>query len=204
MRRAEARLIEVCAVVPTWTLPWYFRLFTARGLWLGQGEARRRYDRIAAEIPHHFPAQEVLLQQMSPDWSGTWEAMFEFTRRVAAWAPPGSPSKALIAKAHLERCITVGEKRAVAYLKQAQVQREVAEAAQGSVLHPAYRSGPERVDLHTTFGVLHAIAGADDSALPHFLALGSVVSAQTWSQLSGALLTKSAKARDRALKVGPR
>ncbi|OAH14152.1 hypothetical protein [Streptomyces jeddahensis] len=64
LRRAEQLLIRATALDPSHDAAWAERLNTARGLQLGQNEARRRYDRLAAYHPSHFSGQSRLLQQL--------------------------------------------------------------------------------------------------------------------------------------------
>ncbi len=75
LRRAERLLIDVTARDPADTSAWAWRLKTARGLELGQAEARRRYDRLARTAPHMYTAQAQLVQQLCPKWGGTFEAV---------------------------------------------------------------------------------------------------------------------------------
>jgi hypothetical protein len=93
LRRAEQLLIEVVAREPANAMAWALRVTTAMGLELGQSEARRRYDRLAASYPHHFSGQARLLQQLCPKWSGSWDAMHRFSRECLLAAPPREPER---------------------------------------------------------------------------------------------------------------
>ncbi len=62
LRAAEQVLIRLCAEDPADVHAWCLRLITARGLELGHGESRRRYDRLRAVDPHHVVGQRVFLQ----------------------------------------------------------------------------------------------------------------------------------------------
>ncbi|WP_455360366.1 hypothetical protein [Streptomyces sp. SYSU K21746] len=183
LRRAQALLIEVCAEEPDNALAWYLRITTARGLELGESEARRRYDRLAEHHPHHYPAQGQLIQQLAPKWGGSWEAMFTFARECAEAAPPGSHSAAVIAQAHLERWQNVGHGEDVRCLRDPAIRAELLAAAQKSVLHPAYRPGFHWIGAHGYFAAVHSLAGNHVDAAPHFRVLGNCASEFPWTLL---------------------
>jgi hypothetical protein len=65
LRRAEQLLIEVVAREPANAMAWALRVTTAMGLELGQSEARRRYDRLAASYPSLQRAGEVTSAALS-------------------------------------------------------------------------------------------------------------------------------------------
>ncbi|MFE3327752.1 hypothetical protein [Streptomyces sp. NPDC059176] len=180
LRRAEALLIDVCAVEPDNALAWYLRLVTARGLQLGQSEARRRYDRLTEHHPDHWAARGALLQQLCPKWGGSWEAAFGFAREVAATAPPGSPSHAVIAQVHLERWMDLGGREGTAHLKDPAVRAELHAAAAASVFHPQFRAGFHWVSAHNYFAAAHCLAGRHGDAAPHFRALGDAATEHPW------------------------
>lgn len=197
LREAEIHLIELCAVEPSWTYPWYLRLVTSTGLGLGISESRRRYERVAQEEAHHYPAQARLLQQLCPQWGGSWEAAFSFARACASSAGPGSPEHGIMADIHLRRWLDHGPKERPGYLRQTDVLTELRTAAEASVLHSEFQPGFGWVRLHTTFGVLFALAGEQDSAARHFAVLGEVVDADVWG-----CLAKDARVVQRARKTG--
>jgi hypothetical protein len=110
LRQAERVLIDVVAYEPTNVAAWVLRLKTARGLELGQAEARRRYDQGARHNPHNLDGQVQLLQQLCPKWSGSFEQAREFAWASASAAPQGAPNAALIAEAHLEQWLEIVDK----------------------------------------------------------------------------------------------
>ncbi len=188
LRRAEILLIDVCAEHPQYALAWYLRVITSRGLELGPGETRRRYDRLAEHHPHHYSGQAQLLQQLCPKWGGSWEAAHGFARECAAKAPDGSPNGALVAIAQLENYLEISERTstgaASAYLRDLDNQTRRLEAAAQSVLHPASRRDAFRtVDAHSAFAAAHSAAARHAAAAPHFRALGDRASEFPWGYL---------------------
>ena len=184
LRSAEQLLIEVTAREPANGMAWALRLPTAMGLELGQSEARRRYDRLAMHNPHHFIAQGSLLQQLCPKWGGSWDAMHGFARACLLAAPPGRLSGVLIAEGHLEHWLDLGgatRTDSVKYLRQPHIHREIIEAAEASVLNPAFRPCYAHVSAHGVFAMAFSQIGDYPRAAVHFRALGNVASDYPWS-----------------------
>ncbi|SCG60770.1 hypothetical protein GA0070619_4253 [Micromonospora zamorensis] len=186
LRRAEQVLIDVTARYPDDPSAWTERLAIARGLELGQSEARRRYDRLAHHHPHHLPAQTSLLQQLCPKWSGDWDRMFAFARECARTAPDGAPNAVLIADAHLERWLDIDDDQESAdYLAQPAVIDEIAQAAERSVLHPAFTHGAGWVWVRSTFALMLCLTDQWVAAATQFTALGNLGSKYPWNYVGG-------------------
>ncbi|MDT0465262.1 hypothetical protein [Streptomyces gibsoniae] len=198
LRKAEQRLIEVCAEHPAYAPAWSARLLTARGLQLGQSEARRRYDRLSAHHPHHFRAQSQLLQQLSPKWGGSLEAMHGFAEECTSAAPGGSPVGILVAEAHVEHWLELSGAAGAEYLRDVSVRNSLRQAARASVLHPDHRLGWYRIAGHSTFALAFSLGGHPKDAAPHFAALGDTVAESSWRYLAD-WESKFAKFRTAAL-----
>ncbi|MFF1543555.1 hypothetical protein [Streptomyces sp. NPDC058291] len=183
LRRAEQLLIEVCAEHPDHAPAWTARLMTARGLQLGQAEARRRYDRLSARHPHHYRAQTQLLQQVCPKWGGSWEAAHGFARECATAAPDGSNSAALVALAHIERWLDLDSGEDAAYMRTPSVRDDLRYAAQVSVLHPAHRPDWNSIGAHNAFAFAFSLGNHWADAAPHFAFLGDRASESPWYYL---------------------
>ncbi|MFF3498663.1 hypothetical protein [Streptomyces sp. NPDC003247] len=180
LRRAEQLLIEVCAEQPAYAPAWTVRLMTARGLELGQAEARRRYDRLSAHHPHHYAAQTQLLQQICPKWGGSWDAAHGFARECAAAAPDGTNAGALVALAHVEHWLDLEGTEGGAYMRGVPVRDDLRFAAQVSVLHPSYRPDGNAIGAHSAFAFAFSIGGHFADAAPHFAFLGDRASEFPW------------------------
>ncbi|WP_460068610.1 hypothetical protein [Streptomyces sp. YKOK-I1] len=184
LRKAEQILIEVCAEQPSYAPAWTARLTTARGLQLGQAEARRRYDRLSAHHPHHYRAQVQLLQQVCPKWSGSWEAAHGFARECATASPDGSNSGALVALAHIEHWLDLDGPEATAYLRGIPVRDDLRNAARISVLHPDHRPDWNSVGAHNAFAFAFSLGGHFPDAAAHFAFLGDRASEDPWDYTS--------------------
>lgn len=165
LRRAERVLFDVCAEHPGFAPAWEVRITTARGLQLGHGEARRRYDRLVALEPAVFAAQRVFLQQILPKWGGSWEEASRFVEECASVAAPGSLGPALVADHAIERWLD-GERS----VPSATVDR-MRSAAAATVLHPEHTWTAATAVAHTNFALFFSIAKHPADAWPHFDAL---------------------------------
>ncbi len=207
LRHAEVLLIDVCAEYPAYALAWYLRITTARGLELGQGEARRRYERLAEYHPHHYSGQSQLLQQLCPKWGGSWEAAEGFARACAEAAPEGGPQGALVAVAQMERYLEIqrdqNTRAAETYLREPIQHTALLHAAARSVLHPAARTDSfTYVGAHSAFATAHSAAGRHADAAPHFRALGDRTTEFPWGYLGADHSAVFARHRKTALAQG--
>lgn len=175
---AEQILVDVCADHPDHAPAWEARLLTARGLELGQSEARRRYDRLAALSPHHYRAQRAYLQQVVPRWDGSWEVAEAFVAECASDALDGAPSRALLASLQIERWLALGETPD----DEATLER-LREIARASVLHADHVPGPDADLVHAELALLFSFAERHDDAAPHFRALGDHPVSAGWDHL---------------------
>jgi hypothetical protein len=192
---AERRLIEVCAIEPSLGHAWAVRLLTARGLELGLSEARRRYDRLAEHNPHHFAAQQQLLQRLCPKWGGTWEQVFDFARSSARAAPAGSPCPALVAIAHFEHWVQLDGRERRHYLGgQLEELREISAGALRG-----YSTQFVGVTAHTVLAMVFTLAGEKDLAVPHFRTLRYALDPGFWDYLVGPDAEQLGRARRAAL-----
>ena len=181
LRRAERLLIDVVARQPDNVQAWHLRLTTARGLGLGQSETRRRYDHAARHEPHFLAAQQSLLQQLCPKWTGSLQRLHAFALECAQAAPPGSLNGVLVVQAHLEHWATLSGKDAAEYLRSPKVRDEVTAAASHSLLHPAFRPVYPWVNAHGWFALYQSLVGNLPAAAVHFRAVGPFSPSQPWS-----------------------
>ncbi|MGH3735236.1 MAG: hypothetical protein ACRDT6_06385 [Micromonosporaceae bacterium] len=183
LRHAERLLIELTAEDPGNAAAWVGRLMTVRGLELGQNEARRRYDQLSRHVPHHFPAQGQLIQQLCPKWSGSHEKTHSFAVECMRAAPGGSRAPLAVLDAHMERFLDIEKAReATAYLQSPEVVSEIEEAADRSVRHPDFRPGFYSVETHNRFALLFCLIDRGPSAAAHFRAVGNLATESYWDR----------------------
>ncbi|MEH1167049.1 hypothetical protein V6V47_16865 [Micromonospora sp. CPCC 205539] len=187
LRRAEQVLIDVTARHPADSAAWTQRITIARGLELGQAEARRRYDRLAQHHPHHAPAQSSLLQKLCPKWSGDWDRAFAFARECGQAAPEGAPNAVVLAEAHLERWLDFDtDRERIAYVHSAPVIAEIMQAGLRSVLHPAYVDRDDWVWIRSVFALMFSLTGQWGPAASQFTVLGNLGTDYPWDYVDGA------------------
>ncbi|MEV0713245.1 hypothetical protein [Asanoa sp. NPDC050611] len=208
LHRAEQILIEVTARQPGYTSAWTERLHTARGLSLGQAEARRRYERLSRATPQFYGAQDAMIQQLCPKWGGSYDAMHSFAVECTKTSPPGSVNGGMVPAAHIEHWLLIdrdeGERAAVAYLKRPEVQQELRWAAEHSVFNPAFRPAPGWVAAHCAFAMAFSLAENYPAAAAHFNALltGGNLASKSWWQYLGDAEQEFVAHRDRAFQKG--
>jgi hypothetical protein len=197
---AERLLTDAVTGGPPDCAGWVFRLTTARGLSLGQAEARRRYDRLAEIDPHHLPGQAMLLQQLLPTWGGSFDAAHAFARSAMLAAPEGAPNAVLVVDAHLEQVGTLAAKAWARHLSERRVREQIREAAARSVEHPDFRQTADWVRVRSTFAMMLSLIGDHPAAARQFDAVGTLVSRPVWGRL-GDPVTVFRTHRDRALRA---
>ncbi|MEU6074690.1 hypothetical protein [Micromonospora sp. NPDC047074] len=205
LRRAEQVLIDVTARHPDDAAAWTQRITNARGLELGQAEARRRYDQLARQHPHHLPAQTSLLQQFCPKWSGTWDRAHAFARECADAAPPGAPNAILVVEAHLEQALdhdSVAGARA--WLRDPQVRREIHEAAQRSIWHPEFRHDWAWLKARSVFAMAFCLMEEWGPAAQQFAAMGPLGDEAMFGYIDGDEVAQFQRFRDKAYAKGGR
>lgn len=178
LRLAEDCLQDVVRRDPDNTAAWTELITVARGLQLGQDEARRRFDQVIRVHPTHARAHRQLLQQLCKKWSGSHEAMFSFARQAHAAAPPGNKLGILIPEAHIEAWIDTHDSD---YYKSASVLTEIQQAARRTVLHPDYHPGKGWPIAHNTFAMTLALANDHRTAAQLFQTLGDHVTEMPWA-----------------------
>ena len=172
LNQAEQLLIGAVARNRADTLAWTLRLTVCRGISLGLSENSRRYRALTLVSPHSYAGQRNRLQQLLPKWGGSWGEAHAFALESFRAAPPGSMSGALLAMYHVERLEGLDRNARAAHAARADVRAELAEAAHGSVLHPACHARFGRITAHSGFAMLASLGGDLVAARAHFLAMG--------------------------------
>ncbi|MFI9327140.1 hypothetical protein ACIGZJ_06260 [Kitasatospora sp. NPDC052868] len=197
LETAEEQLLEVAEREPQWLAPWYFLQISARGASLGREIGRYRFEAAVRRGPGHPGSHKQRLQQLCAKWGGSHEAMHAFARASMLDAPEGSPLGELVALAHLERWLDLPDGEDGAHLASPAVRAELREAAERSVLHPAYRRSLGWQKAHNTFAMTFALAGDAQTAHTLFEALDGTVTESPWNYLSGDPVENFRAHRDR-------
>jgi len=190
LRKAEGVLSEVTSAEPDNVAAWTLRLTAARGLQFGLDEARRRYSMAAKAYPNPLPAQRSLIQQLCPKWGGTFEQVHQFARDCMAEAPAGSAAGLLVAEGHIENMFAEQSSK---YLRREEVRRELDEADQRSVGHPAFAGGYATRAAYSVFAFVWHMIGDSRRATPYFRELGHRATNYPWTNFPDGSLYRRAR-----------
>ncbi|WP_377267962.1 hypothetical protein [Peterkaempfera sp. SMS 1(5)a] len=181
---AEQQLYEVAEREPSWLGPWYFLQISARGASLGPDVARHRFEAALRRRPEHLGTHRQRLQQLCAKWGGSHEEMHDFARIAMLAAPEGSPLGELVALAHIEHWLDLDSGADHTYVNRKAVRDQLHEAADRSVLHPAYGRPRGWQAAYNTFAMAFSIAGQPKTAHLLFRELGDTVTQFPWNYLS--------------------
>ncbi len=168
LHRADEVLAEAVDRDPANAAAWSFRVTTARGLGLGLAEARYRYQRVAASGPHHFYAQQSMLQHLCPKWGGDLDTMHAFARDAMIAAGPGGLSGALVPAGMIEHLLTLNKPGQMAYLRSPHVVPQLEAAATWSVMNPNFHQSPGWLWAHNVFAYMWVAVGLPARGKVHF------------------------------------
>ncbi|WP_207958071.1 hypothetical protein [Streptomyces sp. YIM 98790] len=182
LRVAEELLFDAAEREPDWADPWLFLVPCGRGLQVGPEQARYRFEAAVRRAPGHPEAHRQRLQGLCRKWYGSHEEMHAFARDSMLAAPEGSPLGELVALAHLEHALDTRWPMQ-GHLRAPTVVRELREAAERSVLHPAFGRPRDAVQSLNTFAMALAVAGQKAAARRVFSAIRGVVTEFPWKYL---------------------
>ncbi|GAA4837843.1 hypothetical protein [Kitasatospora terrestris] len=181
---AERQLFEVAEREPSWLAPWYFLQISGRGASLGPDVARYRFEAALRRVPDHLGSHQQRLQQLCAKWGGSHEEMHRFARTAMLSAPEGSPLGELVALACIEHWLDLDSGDDRAYIAGPATRERLHEAAERSVLHPAYGRPRGWQRAFNTFAMAFSIAGQPATAYQLFCQLGDTVTESPWDYLS--------------------
>lgn len=183
--RAEAWLVDACAIDPTLASAWAARLTTARSLILSPSEVERRYTRLH-QAGSDFWGEAHYLASLDPKWSTSLEVSRSFIDRSLAENTEGSLTGLLVPMFYLERW---RERSSIAFaadfLADSDVQAELDSAAARSVLHESRQDlTPATAAGHQIFLTAYWLADEKAKASVHRTALGSRTTTHYWDLLA--------------------
>ncbi|MFS4091027.1 hypothetical protein [Streptomyces sp. AF1A] len=136
---AEERLLEAAELRPEWITPWCRLLTSGRGMSLGPAVNEARLDAALRRDPLDLETHVAWVSQLQPRWGGEPGEALAFAREAFAGAPEGHRLGCVIAMAHIEEWVESDHKNC---LITPETQDELLEAAERSILHPAYVRRP--------------------------------------------------------------
>ncbi|MGC0372824.1 hypothetical protein [Streptomyces sp. SAI-229] len=132
---AEEQLFEAAELRPEWVTPWRQLLTSGRGMSLGTTVNEARFDAGLRRDPLDLEIHTEWLAQLQPRWGGEPGQALAFAREAFARAPRGHNLGCVIAMAHIEEWV---ESDRGDCLETPEIQAELREAADHSILHPDY------------------------------------------------------------------
>ena len=162
---------------------WGISLASGRGLQITTDELEARYERVLDANPHLSYACDQLLQGLCKKWGGSHEKMFECARGISGAIPDGDDRHRLIAIAHFEVLVELGDDEASvhAYRNDVAVQNEIANAAMRSAFRPGYGMTPQERTTINWFAQVLGRFNRMDLARPLLEQIGASPCPDAWA-----------------------
>ncbi|MEY9859450.1 hypothetical protein ABH935_005080 [Catenulispora sp. GAS73] len=180
LRVAEEYLYTAVELDPAGAAPWYTLCVTSRGLEHGAGITRRRFQAGIKRAPEHVGLHRQMLQQLCAKWGGSHEEMHAFATKTFDAAPPGSGLGELVAQAHLEHWLDLEQGPDDVYIRDAMVLKELHQAAEASVFHPAFAPTSSPYIALNTFAMAFWLADDKETASRLFERIGDHATKAPW------------------------
>ncbi|RVU22956.1 hypothetical protein EOT10_21050 [Streptomyces antnestii] len=159
---AEEQLLEAAESRPEWVTPWRSLLTSGRGMSLGPDINGTRLDAALRREPLDLETHIEWVSQLQPRWGGEPGQALAFAREAFAGAPEGHRIGCVIAMAHIEEWV---ESDSEDCLVTPDIQDELLDAAERSILHPAYARRPGWQEDFNIFAMALSLA-SESIALP--------------------------------------
>ncbi|WP_338899656.1 hypothetical protein WBG99_31855 [Streptomyces sp. TG1A-60] len=178
LRIAEEQLFEAAELQPEWVTPWRRLLTSGRGTSLGPAVNETRLDAALRRDPLDLETHLEWVSQLQPRWGGEPGQALAFARDALAGAPQGHRLGCVIAMAHIEDWV---ESDSEDCLETPEIQAELRDAADHSILHPAYAWRPGWQHDFNMFAMALALAGERHTVRRVFQALDGAYTEWPWT-----------------------
>jgi hypothetical protein len=178
LRIAEEQLFEAAELRPEWVTPWRRLLTSGRGMSLGPAVNETRRDAALRRDPLDLETHLEWVSQLQPRWGGEPGQALAFAQDAAARAPEGHRLGCVIAMAYIEEWV---ESERGDYLETSEIQAQLREAADHSILHPAYVRRPGWQQDFNTFAMALSLADERHTVRRVFQALDGAYTAWPWT-----------------------
>ncbi|WP_405714040.1 MULTISPECIES: hypothetical protein [unclassified Streptomyces] len=175
---AEEQLFEAAELRPEWVTPWRCLLTSGRGMSLGPVVNRTRLDAALRRDPLDLETHIGWVSQLQPRWSGEPGEALAFARDAFARTPQGHRIGCVIAMAHIEEWV---ESERADCLQTPEIQAELRNAADHSILHPAHVRRPGWQQDFNMFAMALSLAGERHTVRRVFQALDGACTDWPWS-----------------------
>ncbi|GHE63885.1 hypothetical protein [Streptomyces capitiformicae] len=178
LRIAEEQLFEAAELRPEWVTPWRRLLTSGRGMSLGPAVNETRRDAALRRDPLDLETHLEWVSQLQPRWGGEPGQALAFAQDAAARAPEGQRLGCVIAMAYIEEWV---ESERGDYLETHEIQAQLREAADHSILHPAYVRRPGWQQDFNTFAMALSLADERHTVRRVFQALDGAYTKWPWT-----------------------
>ncbi|MGD1217179.1 hypothetical protein AB9Q10_01980 [Streptomyces krungchingensis] len=178
LRIAEEQLLEAAELRPDWVTPWRRLLTSGRGMSLGPVVNETRLDAALRRDALDLETHVEWVSQLQPRWSGEPGQALAFARDAFARAPLGHRLGCVIAMAHIEDWV---ESDRGDCLETPEIQAELRDAADRSILHPAYVRRPGWQHDFNMFAMALALSGERHTVRRVFLTLDGAYTKWPWT-----------------------
>ncbi|MGW7368892.1 hypothetical protein ACWGI8_37070 [Streptomyces sp. NPDC054841] len=178
---AEEQLLEAAELRPDWVTPWRRLLTSGRGMSLGPAVNETRFDAALRRDPLDLETHLEWVSQLQPRWGGEPGEALAFARDAFARAPQGHRLGCVIAMAHIEDWV---ESDSGDCLETPEIQQELRDAADHSILHPAYAWRPGWQHDFNMFAMALSLAGERHTVRRVFQTLDGAYTSWPWTYLA--------------------
>jgi hypothetical protein len=174
---AEEQLLEAAELRPEWVTPWRRLLTSGRGMSLGTAVNETRLDAALRRDPLDLETHIEWVSQLQPRWGGEPGQAMAFAQEAAARAPQGHRLGCVVAMAHIEEWV---ESDRADHLENPEVQAQLREAADRSILHAAYEWPLGWQEDFNIFAMALSLAGERHTVKRVFRTLDGAYTAWPW------------------------
>lgn len=175
---AEEQLLKAAALRPEWVTPWRRLLTSGRGMSLSPAIKETRLDAALRRDPLDLETHIEWVSQSQPRWGGEPGQALAFSRDAFARAPQGHRLGCVIAMAHIEDWV---ESDSGDCLVTPEIQQELRDAADHSILHPAYERRPGWQHDFNIFAMALSLAGECHTVKRVFRTLDGAYTKWPWT-----------------------
>ncbi|MFC9669630.1 hypothetical protein [Streptomyces sp. NPDC056949] len=178
---AEEQLLEAAESRPEWVTPWRRLLTSGRGMSLGPAVNETRLDAALRREPLDLETHIEWVSHLQPRWGGEPGQALAFARKAFTGAPEGHRIGCVIAMAHIEDWV---ESDSEDCLVTPEIQDELLEAAEHSILHPAYVRRPGWQEDFNTFAMALSLASESIASPRVFQDLQGAYTSWPWKYMA--------------------
>jgi hypothetical protein len=178
LRIAEEHLLEAAELRPDWVTPWRRLLTSGRGMSLGSAVNETRLDAALRRDPLDLETHLEWLSQLQPRWGGEPGQALAYAQEVYSRAPHGHRLGCVIAMAYIEEWVEADRGD---HLETDEIRARLREAADHSILHPAYVWRPGWQHDFNMFAMALSLAGERHTVRRVFRTLDGACTKWPWT-----------------------